>query len=130
MAVILVSDESNVNRNQIQGCSGLIKCDLMKHRKRFLYADQPEAEKQRPIHLFHRLGFEFPHTVDQPPFVDGADLVQENDRFGLQPALGWPDKHLSRIERLFELRGNRSNDGDRARAVGDVVLQNQRWVRL
>jgi len=43
-----------------------------------------------------------------------------------EPAFGRPHENLRRMERRFDLGSYGCDDGDRARAVGDVVLQDER----
>src|SRR3989442_5696444 len=95
-----------------------------------LQLDQPKAEDQSAIDQAHRLRHQAANAAHEAPPIDRADLVEENDGVRVEPALRCPHQHFGGIEFFIELGGDRGDDGDRARAVRDIVLKNQRWARL
>ncbi len=58
--------------------------------------------------------------------VDGSDLVEQNDRVGLEATLRSFDQHLGGVDLAVEFRGDGGDDGERTVAVINVVLDDDR----
>ena len=66
-----------------------------------------------------------PHLLAQPPFVDGTDLFEQDDRVARQPHLVRVDVDMRGQMRLAHFTGDRRCDHGRAVFVPDVVLNDK-----
>jgi len=63
--------------------------------------------------------------VGKPLLVDGADLLQQNDRVPIESVRFGIDFHMGRQLRFLDLRGDRRNDDSWAESVPDIILNNE-----
>jgi hypothetical protein len=65
-------------------------------------------------------------TPHKPPAVNGTNLVEKRNRCSGKPSFGRSDAYFCRVEGFLKLGGNGRDDGNRAVAVGNVILKDER----
>ena len=84
--------------------------------------DDPKADGDGVVDSVHHLVVEVSHPLAQAAFIEGADLLKQNDRIaGESGALG-VDIDMGGEARLAHPRGDRGGDDGGAVFIADVVL--------
>src|SRR5690348_17388429 len=91
---------------------------------------EAEADLNGAFDTAHRLRVDCPKTAHNSPFINCANLIQQNHGIFRCAALACSQNDFGRIERLFELRGYSSDNRHRAVTVSDVILKYQSRPRL
>ena len=81
---------------------------------------KPQADAQRIVHLFHGLGGEASPISPEAGSIDGADLVQKDERIIGETSFGRRNRNIA-METNMTARGNRRHNHGWAETIADVT---------
>lgn len=86
---------------------------------------EAETDGQRAVHGAHRARVQTAHALAQTGFVDGADLLEQDDAVAVEPHAAPLQGNVGGQLRLAGLAGDGRRDDRGAMAVAGVVLDDQ-----